>query len=162
WQKRLSTLPDPTRDGAQTVGIAGQMFLISPNNVAADVTGDLAVVVYDETPRPPGSEPMRPELWHYTRDTLKRLTTTDERFGKSSVLFLPWPSHWKDVTNLKVQARYQSPGNPDLFAGEVKLQMDFSTSGSVWSEVGSGRALVPGGPGVIDTRGVPDATKLLQ
>ena len=136
WQRRLSSLPDPTRDGATTSGIAGQMFLITPSSSAAEVNGDLAVVVYDETPRPPGQQGMKPELWHYTKDTIRRLTTTDERFGKSYVLFLPWPAHWQgNVTAVKILARYQSPGNPDLFAGEVRMALDFSAGGPVWSEV---------------------------
>lgn len=158
WQRRLSTLPDPTRDGAMTAGVAGQMFLITPDNKPAEVNGDLAVVVYDETPRPPGQEPMRPELWHYTKDTLKRLATTDERFGRCYVLFLPWPAHWKDVTAVKIMARYQSPGNPDLYASEVRMALDFTPGG--WTNMGSGRVVL--GPGGIDTRSVPDPSKLLQ
>jgi hypothetical protein len=159
WQRRLSTLPDPTRDGAMTAGVAGQMFLITPDNKPAEVNGDLAVVVYDETPRPPGQEAMRPELWHYTKDTLKRLATTDERFGRCYVLFLPWPAHWRDVTAVKIMARYQSPGNPDLYAGEVRMALDLTPSGG-WTDMGSGRVVL--GPGGIDTRSVPDPSKLLQ
>jgi hypothetical protein len=152
WQRRLSSLPDPTRDGAQTPGIAGQMFLITPSNTAAEINGDLAVVVYDETPRPPGQPALKPELWHYTKDTLKRLASADERFGKSYVLFLPWPAHWQgNVTAVKVLARYQSPGNPDLFAGEVKMNLDFSAGGPVWTEVGTATG-----------RSVPDPTRMLE
>lgn len=153
WQRRLSSLPDPTRDGAQTSGIAGQMFLITPSSSAAEVNGDLAVVVYDETPRPPGQPGMQPELWHYTKDTLRRLTTTDERFGKSYVLFLPWPAHWQgNVTAVKVLARYQSPGNPDLFAGEVRMTLDLSAGGGpVWSEVRT-----------TDGRTVPNPARMLE
>ncbi|HVK16064.1 MAG TPA: hypothetical protein VM533_03885 [Fimbriiglobus sp.] len=157
WQRRLSNLPDPTRDGAPTPGIAGQMFLIAPSNAAADVNGDLAVVVYDETPRPPGQLVMKPEMWHYTKDTLRRLVTSDERFGRSIVLFLPWPAHWQgNVTAVKVLARYQSPGNPDLFAGEVRMALDFSAGGPVWSEVAKSDA------GTTRKQSVPDPARMLE
>jgi hypothetical protein len=152
WQRRLSSLPDPARPGAQTQGVAGQMFLITPSNAAAEVNGDLTVVVHDETPRPPGQSHMLPEKWHYTRETLQRLVTTDERFGRSYVLFLPWPEHWLgNVTAVKVAARYSSPGNPDIFAGEVRMALDFSAGGPVWSEVATS-----------DARSVPDPARMLQ
>jgi hypothetical protein len=152
WQRRLSGLPDPTRDGAQTWGIAGQMFLVTPSNTAAQINGDLAVVVYDETPRPPGQPALKPELWHYTKDTLNRLVTTDERFGKCFVLFLPWPAGWQgNVTAVKIAARYSSPGSPDLFAGEVHVALDFSVGGPVWNDVRP-----------ADNRSVPDPTRMLQ
>lgn len=136
WQRRLSSLPDPTREGAMTHGIAGQMFLISPDNKPADVNGDLTVVVYDETPRPPGTPPMRPEVWNYKKDVLARLGTSDERFGRSYVVFLPWPPQWQDVSAVKIVGRYQSPGHPDLFAGEVHMALDLSqpNGAPVWSE----------------------------
>jgi hypothetical protein len=152
WQRRLSSLPDPTRNGEQTQGIAGQMFLITPSSAAAGVSGDLGVVVFDETPRPPGQPQLKPEYWHYTKETLQRLTTADERFGKSYVLFLPWPAHWQgNVTAVKIAARYMSPGNPDLFAGEVRMALDFSAGGPVWSEV------APPASG-----SVPDPARMLQ
>jgi hypothetical protein len=149
WQRRLSSLPDPTRNGAMTHGIAGQMFLISPDNKPADVNGDLTVVVYDETQRPPGTPPMRPEVWHYTNDVLKRLGTTDERFGRSYVVFLPWPPQWQDVTAVKIVGRYQAPGHPDLFAGEVHMALDMSqpNGAPVWNEASQ-----------YQTGGVPNPT----
>jgi hypothetical protein len=151
WQRRLSSLPDPTREGAMTHGIAGQMFLISPDNKPADVNGDLTVVVYDETPRPPGTPPMRPEVWNYKKDVLKRLGTTDERFGRSYVVFLPWPPQWQDVSAVKIVGRYQTPGHPDLFAGEVHMTLDLSqpSGAPVWSEASQ-----------YQTTGVPNPASL--
>jgi hypothetical protein len=140
WQRRLASLPDPTKEGGQVRGLPGQMFLITPNEQSAEVNGDLAVVVYDDTPRPPGTPARTPEVWHYTRDTLKRLATNDERFGRSYAVFLPWPDSWRDVTAVKIQARYQSPGSPDLFADVVRFALDFSSPGGpVWTDVPPGQ-----------------------
>jgi hypothetical protein len=163
WQRRLTPLPDPTREGAQTLGLPGQLFLITPDNRPAEANGDLAVYVFDETPRPPGSPALRTEVWHYTKDVLKRLAANDERFGKSYALFLPWPAHWRDVTVVKISARYQSPGDPALFAGEVKLTLDPST-GPVWQQVGEGASPFRPSPAAMTTTSTvtPDPNRLLR
>jgi hypothetical protein len=154
WQRQLRYLPDPTRDGTQIPGIVGQLFLITPTDSPAEVNGDLAVVVTDETPRPPGQPAKTSEYWHYTKDTLKRLASVDEKWGKCYVLFLPWPAHWHDVTDVKVMARYQPAvkEHPELHAGEVRMALDFSTGGTAWADMGSRRELY----------GVPDPARMLQ
>lgn len=167
WQRRLAPLPDPTRDGQQVLGLPGQMFLVGQKEAAAEVDGDLAVMVYDESPRPPGTAPRTPEMWHFTKDTLKRLATNDERFGRSYALYLPWPPAWRDVTAVKIMARYGTPGKPDLdlFAGEQKITLDSSAPGTpVWTDL---RAGLDGGPGLpppagFDSRSVPDPQRVLQ
>ncbi len=161
WQRQLTPLPDPTRDGAQTFGLPGQMFLITPDSKPAEANGDLTVVVYDETPRQAGAQAMRPEVWHYTKDTLKRLVTNDERFGKSFALYLPWPAHWRDVTTVKIMGRYQAAGSPDLYAGEVKIALDASGNSQVWTDMGSGSNRPMAG-GMLESRtSIPDSNKLL-
>jgi len=60
-------------------------------------------------------------------------------------------------------ARYQAPGSPDLYAGEVRMPLDFTPGGGNWTDMGSGQVLLsPTGPAAIDTRSVPDPSKLLQ
>lgn len=170
WQRRLTRLPDPTREGTQTIGLPGQLFLITPDSKSAEVNGDLAIAVYDETVRQPGVPAKKPEVWHFTKETLKRLSTTDERFGRSYALFLPWPETWNDVAIVKIMVRYQSPGQPDLYGGDVKIALDFSNeSGPVWSDVpgGNQQGPNPGNPGAIGTtladhRSVPDPQKLMR
>jgi len=162
WRRSLTPLPDPTRDGSQTLGLPGQMFLVTSKSAGAEANGDLAVVVYDETPRPAGSPAMRPEVWHYTKDTLKRLVTNDERFGKSFALFLPWPAHWRDVTTVKIMARYKSEGSPELFSEEVRIALDMTAGGPVWSDIAGGPAR-PGASGMSESRtSIPDPNKMLM
>jgi len=163
WQRQLTPLPDPTRDGSQTYGLPGQMFLIGSDSKSAEANGDLTIVVYDETTRQPGTPAMRPEVWHYTKDTLKRLATQDERFGKCFALFLPWPAHWRDVTTVKVLGRYQAPGNPDLYAQEQKVTLDPSGNSQVWTETGNGSSTRPAAGSMLESRTmVPDGNKILS
>jgi hypothetical protein len=164
WQRRLTPLPDPTHDGQSVLGLPGQMFLVGHKEAAAELDGDLAVMVYDETPRPAGAAPRTPEMWHFTKDTLRKLVTNDERFGRSYALFLPWPPEWRDVTMVKVVARYQSSGKTDLFAAEHKFALDASPVAGVWTDARTG-ATVGGGSMAtagFDTRSVPDPQKALQ
>lgn len=169
WQRRLAPLPDPTRDGQQVLGLPGQVFLVGPKEAAVEVTGDLAVMVYDETPRPPGGTPHTPEMWHFTKDVLKRLETNDERFGRSYALFLPWPPGWNDVRVVKIMARYKSPGpgghSVDLYAGEQKITLDPSAHDKpVWTDLNAAGSPAPNllaTPG-FDSRSVPDWGKALQ
>jgi hypothetical protein len=132
WQNRLATLPDPTRNGALVPGVVGQVFLYSADYKPADVGGDLTLTVHDATPRPPGAPAMRPEVWHFTKDVLRKLAVADERFGRSLVVFLPWPESWRDVNRLHIQARYDQPGESGghtLFAQPSTVTLDFSSPG---------------------------------
>ncbi len=164
WNRRLAPLPDPTRDGEQSAGIVGKVFLMAADNSPAAAAGDLSVVVYDETP---GRPPRTPEMWHYDHKTLARLRTTDERFGPCYAVFLPWPADWKgDVTQVKLLARYQGgPDAPDLWAAEVKMAIDTSAPGTpIWTETGTALPAPTGGSGRagFDTRGVPDPQRMIQ
>jgi hypothetical protein len=163
WQRSLAQLPDPSRDGMQFPGLPGQIFLLTPSGTAAEVDGDLAVMVYDETPRKLGTQARDPELWHFDKATLAKLVTSDDRFGRCYALFLPWPAHWKDVTQVRILARYESKGLPTLFAREQKISLDLSPAGStVWTDVGSGRVLSPATLPGFDNRSVPDPQRFLQ
>jgi hypothetical protein len=131
WQNRLQQLPDPGRGGQMTPGVVGQVFLYGraaaeglSDFVPAEVTGDLVVAVSDATPRPAGAPVMNNEVWHFTNDKLRQMVMTDERFGKCLILFLPWPAHWKDVSVLNIQARYDQPGGNTLYAQPMTLTID--------------------------------------
>src|SRR5262249_3220671 len=92
WQNRLTNLPAPTRNGAATPGVAGEIFLFDAGYQPAEAVGDLTVVVSDITPRPPGQTGPTPEAWHFTPATLKNLRYVDERIGRCHIVFLPWPA----------------------------------------------------------------------
>jgi hypothetical protein len=111
WRSWIDYLPDPTRDGMEGPGLAGQMFLFGPGLQSVDADGTLIVELYDETPRPPGQPGNVPERWSFDKDTLnKKMRTVDERFGKCFVIFLPWPTYRPDVTKVRITARYQTEG----------------------------------------------------
>ena len=159
WQRRPAYLPDPGRDGVMAPGLVGQMFLISQDNKSVDITGDLVVQATDETHRPAGQAPAVTEVWHFDKATLKKLATKDERFGTCYALFLPWPSNWKDVTNVRMQAKYISKPSPDLVASEVTMTLEFTTPGAAaWNDVNKGGK--PTGP--AEMKGIPDLAKVFK
>ena len=157
WQRELSQLPDPSKDGQMSSGLAGQLFLLDSAGQAAPVTGDVTVAVYDATPRPAGQAARTPEVWHITRDVVERMATADERFGRSYVLFAPWPASWKDVQAVRILTRYDPAGGTTLHAGEVKMTLDQGGhAGGVWSKGPGNPAeaglLVPAGAKVLEGR----------
>lgn len=165
WQRRLTPLADPVRDGLKQYGLPGQMFLYTSTGTPAEIAGNLTVYVYDETPRPNGMPPHRPEAWEFTQDVLKRLATNDERFGRTFALFLPWPPHWKDVTQIRVAPRYDGQDKATkLVANETRLTLDTrSPDVPVWSPAGAGQPgmSVPTQTG-YDQFGAPDPARLRQ
>ena len=130
WRNRVDYLPDQTRGGQMGAGLAGQLFLYSPGMQFAEADGKLIVALYDETPRPPGQPANKPEGWEFDKETLRRLVTADERFGKCYALFLPWPTFRHDVTRIRIAARYEPEHGFPLYATEMKITLDNSAPGS--------------------------------
>ena len=125
WQNRVDYLPDPTRDGEMGPGLAGQVFLFGPQMQPAAADGTLTIDLYDETKRPPGIPPNKPERWQFRKDVLKTLRMVDERFGPSYVVFLPWPTYSPDVTRVRIKVRFDPDhGSFPLYAEESKLTLD--------------------------------------
>ncbi|VTU00069.1 unnamed protein product [Gemmataceae bacterium] len=135
WRNKIDHLPDPTRNGAMGAGLAGQLFLFGPAMQFAPADGKLTVALYDESPRPQGTPPAEPQVWEFTKETLKGLKTPDERFGMSYALFLPWPSYRPDVTRVRIAARYESEGGNTLYPKETRVTLDTGTlaDGGSWS-----------------------------
>ncbi len=161
WQRRPQHLPDPTRDGILSPGLVGQLFLISTDNKPVEITGDLVVQALDETPRPKEQPPAVSEIWHIDKAALKKLVTNDDRFGPCYAIFLPWPQSWKDVTNVRMQAKYISEPHPHIFAQDVQMTLEFAAPGAaVWNDKGTIPSVKPTGPS--EMRGIPDLTKALK
>jgi hypothetical protein len=127
WRNRPAYLPDPSRNGEMCTGLAGQLFLYGPGMQFAQADGKLMITLFDDTPRPPGQEPNKPEVWAFDKDTLRKLVTVDERFGKSYALFLPWPSYRADVTKIRVSVRYDPEEGHSLSLSDTKITIDTST-----------------------------------
>ncbi len=126
WQNRLASLPDPTKGGTMIPGLVGQAFIFTAELKPAEIDGELTITMNDATTRRPGVPAMRPEVYHFTKDVARRLVTNDERFGRSLVLFLPWPEAWRDVDHLYIQARYDQPEGNTLYAMPTSVTIDFS------------------------------------
>ena len=126
-QRRLASLPDPTRPDAMQPGLPGQLFLAAADGRAVAANGDLIVTVTDDTPRPPGQPPKTTEKWQFNRDVLEKLRQKDDRFGDCYVLFLPWPADWKDVSRVTVKGQYQAAGQVVLHASEVTISLETGT-----------------------------------
>lgn len=125
WRNNIEYLPDPSRNGALGPGIAGQLFLYGgPKLEFALADGTLTVDLIDETPRAPAQPAATPERWQFDKHMLRNLRTTDETFGKSYVLFLPWPAYKPDVTRVKISARYDPDNGHTLFAKPATLTID--------------------------------------
>ena len=134
WQNRVSYLPDPTKNGAMGPGLAGQMFLLGPGSQFVHANGRLTVDLYDETRKAAGVEPRLIERWAFDKETLKKLTTVDETFGRNYTLFLPWPSYRPDLNRVRLTVRYDPVSGPPLYAPDASVTLDPSATGQpVWS-----------------------------
>jgi hypothetical protein len=94
----------------------------------AQADGKLVVELFDESPRA-GGQPVRLGGWTLEKDTLRRLVTTDERFGKCYALFLPWPTYTPEVTRVRLTARYEPENGYALYAPPTTMTIDTTTSG---------------------------------
>ncbi|CAN5232568.1 hypothetical protein BH11PLA2_BH11PLA2_25860 [soil metagenome] len=143
WQNRLQQLPDPGRNGQMTTGIAGQIFLYTEQFAPAEINGDLVLMVSDATPRPNNVPGKTNEVWHFTKETLKKMAMTDERFGRSFIIFLPWPDSWRDVNRLSIQARYDQATGNTLYAQPMTLTLDTANATAPTATAGGGFNAVP-------------------
>lgn len=123
WQNKVAQLPDPTRNGALIHGVVGQMFLFTSDFKAAEGNGQLVVEMFDIS-RPDSGEGTKLGLWTFDKDTLKRLATMDERFGKCYALFLPWPEYNPQVGRVRLKVRFDPERGYPLFAKETPLTLD--------------------------------------
>ncbi|AMV29063.1 hypothetical protein VT84_32005 [Gemmata sp. SH-PL17] len=150
WQNRIASLPDPVRNGRMSPGIVGQMFLFGGTKLEfAQADGTLTVDLVDETPRQPGQPAAKPERWQFSKEILRNLQARDETFGKSYVLFLPWPSYTPDVTRVRISARYDPENGHTLFSTPNNITFDTSVSQDprMWAEKSNvSTPIVPGKP----------------
>lgn len=156
WNPQLAALRDPTRDGQQTLGLTGQVFLLGASNAPTEAAGDVSFVMFDDTPRPPGAAEKTPEMFHFDRATFGLLKTSDRRFGACYAVFLPWPADWgAGVTRVRLGARYKAAdGAVDLSAADVRVTLDHAGEG--------GPARPTGGRAAADMRGVPDFARMMR
>ena len=162
WRNRVESLPDPSRNGVPSPGLAGQMFLYGgPKLDFALADGTLTVDLVDDTPRAPGQPAATPERWQFDKATLRKLQTNDETFGKSYVLFLPWPAYRPDITKVRISARYDPDGGHPLYQPPATVTIDTSVPGvgPKWEERST--TVVPTAPAPLPPQPiVPGVTPL--
>ncbi|MEO2092328.1 MAG: hypothetical protein ABGY75_22975 [Gemmataceae bacterium] len=135
FQPRIEYLADPTQDATLRPGIVGQVFLYAADGQFTEVNGDLVVFAEDVTPRPAGMPKAVSEAWHFDKNTLRKLRTKDEHFGNKYVVFLPYPSNWKDVTQIQLSCKYEpkpeagETAGPTLTNSPQVLPLDFTPPG---------------------------------
>jgi hypothetical protein len=151
WRNKIDYLPDPVRAGAMSPGLAGQMFLFGgPKLEFATAEGVLTVDLVDDTPRPLGQPAATPERWQFNTEMLRNLRTVDETFGKSYVIFLPWPAYRPDITRVKISARYDPDNGTTLW--DTPATVSISAKAPVWDGTATGASsphdppFVVGGP----------------
>jgi hypothetical protein len=145
WRNKIESLPDPTRNGAMGAGLAGQLFLFGgPKLEFVLADGVLTVDMIDDTPRPPGQTGASPERWQFSKEQLRKLRTVDDTFGKSYVLFLPWPAYRPDVTRVKISARYDPETGDTLFSPPANVTL--TADAQVWdgTTTSTPHVIVPG------------------
>jgi hypothetical protein len=101
WRNRVTTLPDPTRNGAPQPGLRGQLFLYTVGDRPAGVDGQLVVELVD------GEGTLR-EKWVFTPDVLSRLAEEGQP-GGGYYLFLPL-SAGRPASPGRLTARYEPSG----------------------------------------------------
>jgi len=119
WQNKVAYLPDPTKNGDMIPGVVGQMFLFAPGYQSASANGKLTIEMFDET-----SGSTRLGGWTLDKDTLKKMVSKDERFGRCYTLFLPWPDYKGQAIRLKMTARYEGENSYPLYAIPSMLTID--------------------------------------
>lgn len=134
WQPKVAHLPDPTHNGALIAGVVGQMFLFGPGYQPAQANGKLVIEMFDETGRA-GASGDGPRLggWTFDKDTLRKLITMDERFGKSYALFLPSPDYKPAISRVKLTARFEPERGYPLYAPNSTLTFDTENVGQTTS-----------------------------
>jgi hypothetical protein len=131
WRNHIDHLPDPARGGANSPGLAGQLFVFGPGDLPATLDGSITVDLFDITQSAAGHPGVHLERWKFNRDVLKALRSMDERFGPNYVLFLPWPTYRSDVSRVRLTVRYDSEnGSFPIYAPESRMALDPTLAGS--------------------------------
>ncbi len=162
WQNRIAHLPDPARNGVPGAGLVGQLFLFGGAKLGfVDAEGTLTVDLIDETPRPAGQKPATAERWQFTKELLLKMRTVDETFGKSYVLFLPWPAYRPDITKVRISARYDQPNGDTLYTPPTVLTLDTGHKTSATWETRATAGVVPSGSVTAPPSGMLPASRSL-
>lgn len=123
WQTHVSYLPDPTRNGTMSPGLAGQVYLFDKSMNFARVNGKVTVDLLDETAVRHGGQAKLMERWVFPKEILRQLVGMDETFGKNYTLFLPWPTYKPEIKQVRLMVKYEPEQGTTLFAPAESLTL---------------------------------------
>jgi hypothetical protein len=101
WRNRVTTLQDPTRNGAPQPVLTGRLFLYTAGDRPAGVDGQLVVERVD-------GEGTTREKWVFTPDALSRLAE-EGRAGGGYFLCIPLPTR-SPASPVRLVTRYEPTG----------------------------------------------------
>ena len=160
WKKQIAYLPDPTRDGVQGAGITGVMNLYAADGLPTRADGDLQIMAYDETLRTAEQSAKTPSMWHFDPVTLKKLRSKDERGMDCTLLFLPWPQDWSDVTKVRLQVKYiQKIGGTSIHTPDQVVAFEVENQPGVGGGIARANSTKNG---IGDKRGIPDLKRSME
>lgn len=123
WQNYVAYLPDPTKDGKMSPGLAGDVFLFGPGLKKVSANGVLTVDLYDETKGTGENAPLV-ERWQFDKETLKSLVTHDEMLGRKYTIFLPWPDYKPSSNKVRLKVKYEPVTGHPLYALDAQVTLD--------------------------------------
>jgi len=124
WNHEVVTTPDPSRGGEPTIGLAGRIYLFSPETVSIEPQGgSLVVYMYDHSAVKSGGRAKMLEEWNFDPVTLKKLMKKDA-FGWGYTLFLPWGSYRPDISTVHIQCVYQPTQGEAIHSTGQPLSID--------------------------------------
>ena len=110
FSPKVVMAPDPTRGGAQVIGLLGRLFILDPSgSYMIETAGVLKVDLYNHTHAVGDTPPVMLEHWLFDPETLKKLGRKD-MFGYGFSLFLPWSTHRKDISKIYMVLRFEPEG----------------------------------------------------
>lgn len=110
FSPKVILAPDPTRGGAEVIGLLGRLFILDKEGThMIETTGVLKVDLYDHTHAAGDTPPVMLEHWIFDPETLKKLGRKD-MFGYGFSLFLPWSTHRKDISKIYMVLRFEPEG----------------------------------------------------
>jgi hypothetical protein len=133
WEGKLKSYMEPASAAATTgtppsagCAVAGRVRLfLTEKGKPQETDGSLTVMLYDCSPDSGLAEPLRIQEWHFEGELLKYFHAENDADSEYSFV-LPWNTYKKDMTNVRIDVKYEpKTGSALTTKGEV-LTLDHS------------------------------------
>lgn len=123
WAPNVGFAPDAHQDGRPVAGFAGRLFLFTKGDGGTlPPDGTLTVTVHNPKERDEDGDLKAVQFWTLPPKTLKKLVTED-LFGQSVSLFLPWMTYRPDIDQVVLRAKYVTKSGVPLFHNSGLLRL---------------------------------------